>query len=150
MTAALKHCGGPAGRFSLLTRVRIARHFGSLEGRRQLARVRLLAFYVLFQSSPSHDDMMAFFVQEAEFVSELVGLLQACSSFAASSLLTVNMCRAGVGALCDVAAMDRRRSDQQEQQLQPCMPAECKEGQVMDCSVHSKTSSTPSELPCIG
>ncbi|KAK9821448.1 hypothetical protein WJX81_000342 [Elliptochloris bilobata] len=64
-------------RFSLLTRVRIARHFGSLDGRRQLARVRLLAFYVLFQSSPNHDDMMAFFVQEAEFVSELVGLLQA-------------------------------------------------------------------------
>lgn len=75
------YCGHSAGRFSLLTRVRIARHFGSLEGRRQLARVRLLAFYVLFQSSPSHDDMMAFFVQEAEFVSELVGLLQACSPF---------------------------------------------------------------------
>lgn len=64
-------------RFELLTRVRIARHFGQLEGRRRLARVRLLAFYVLFQSSPSHDDMMAFFVSEAEFVSELVGLLQA-------------------------------------------------------------------------
>ena len=64
--------------FELLTRVRIARHFGQLEGRRRLARVRLLAFYVLFQSSPSHDDMMAFFVSEAEFVSELVGLLQAC------------------------------------------------------------------------
>ncbi len=64
-------------RFSLLTRVRVARHFGRLEGRRQLARVRLLAFYVLFQSSPGHDDMMAFFVAEAEFVSELVGLLQA-------------------------------------------------------------------------
>lgn len=79
--------------------MRIARHFGSLEGRRQLARVRLLAFYVLFQSSPSHDDMMAFFVQEAEFVSELVGLLQACSSFAACSFLTISMCRAGVAAL---------------------------------------------------
>ena len=64
------------GRFELLTRIRIAKSFDNLEGRRQLVKERLLAFYVLFQSSPSPEDMTTFFNSEGEFVSELVQLLQ--------------------------------------------------------------------------
>lgn len=36
-------------KFKLLNRIRVARLFGTLHGRRQLVRTRLLAFYVLFQ-----------------------------------------------------------------------------------------------------
>lgn len=38
--------------------------------------MRLLAFYVLFQSSPSAEDMATFLASESEFVPELVQLLQ--------------------------------------------------------------------------
>lgn len=54
----------------------MAREFGSLAGRRHLVVVRLLAFFVLFQSNPQHEDMMAFFANEGEFVSELASLLE--------------------------------------------------------------------------
>lgn len=64
-------------RFELLTRIRVARSFGSLEGRRQMVKIRLLAFHVLFQCSPSQDDMTSFLTRETEFVPELVQLLQA-------------------------------------------------------------------------
>ena len=40
-------------------------------------RVRLLAFYVLCQSSPSTEDLAAFFNQEPDFVSELAAVLRA-------------------------------------------------------------------------
>jgi hypothetical protein len=40
-------------RFQLLAKVRVARHFGSLAGRRHLVAQRLLAFNVLYQSSPA-------------------------------------------------------------------------------------------------
>ncbi len=39
--------------------------------------MRLLAFYVLVQSSPSQEELTAFFSNEPEFVGELVSLLQA-------------------------------------------------------------------------
>ncbi|CAD7704534.1 unnamed protein product, partial [Ostreobium quekettii] len=64
-------------RFRLLTRIRIAQAFGTLEGRRHLVRVRLMAFCVLFQSNPLHGDMLSFFMSEPEFMNELVGLVQA-------------------------------------------------------------------------
>jgi E3 ubiquitin-protein ligase HUWE1 len=64
-------------RFQLLTRVRVARRFASLEGRRHLARVRLLAFYVLFQSNPAPEALAEYYGAEPEFVQELVGLLLA-------------------------------------------------------------------------
>lgn len=47
-------CGDDLTRFRLLTRIRIAHGFGTLEGRRHLVLVRLLAFCVLFQSNPLH------------------------------------------------------------------------------------------------
>lgn len=40
-------------RFELLCRIRIARGFGTLAGRRQLVKQRLLAFNVLLQCSPT-------------------------------------------------------------------------------------------------
>lgn len=64
-------------RFSLLSRIRVAHSFGSLQGRRHLVQTRLFAFYVWFQSNPGHEDITAFFQREGEFVSELVALLQA-------------------------------------------------------------------------
>lgn len=67
-------------RFLLLTKIRTAKGFGSLQGRRHLVRTRLLAFYVWFQSQPGHDETAAFFQKEGEIVSELVALLQAESA----------------------------------------------------------------------
>ena len=67
-------------RFTLLTKIRTAKGFGSLQGRRHLVRTRLLAFYVWFQSQPGHDETVVFFQKDAEIVSELVALLQAESA----------------------------------------------------------------------
>ncbi len=67
-------------RFTLLTKIRTAKGFGNLQGRRHLVRTRLLAFYVWFQSQPGHDETAAFFQKEGEIVSELVALLQAESA----------------------------------------------------------------------
>ncbi len=64
-------------RFSLLHRLQLARSFPTLQGRRQAIRVRLLAFYVLFQSNPGHEELARLFSTEPEFVSELVGVLRA-------------------------------------------------------------------------
>ncbi|EFJ18137.1 ubiquitin-protein ligase, UPL1 [Selaginella moellendorffii] len=62
-------------KFSLLTRIRFARAFSILETRRQYVRIRLAAFTALIQSNPDHEDLAAFFVNEPEFVNELVSLL---------------------------------------------------------------------------
>jgi len=66
----------PNLRFMLLTRLRFARAFVNLSLRRQYICVRLLAFTVLLQSSPDHEDLTAFFINEPEFVDELVSLLR--------------------------------------------------------------------------
>ncbi len=59
-------------RFDLLTRVRIAHQFGTLEGRRWLVRCRLQAFHVMFQCNPSPQMLSDFYAREPEFVSDLV------------------------------------------------------------------------------
>lgn len=41
-------------RFSLLARIRAARGFSTLEGRRQLVRVRLSSLIILMQANPDH------------------------------------------------------------------------------------------------
>ena len=64
-------------RFVLLCKIRTTRLFGSLEGRQALVSIRLLAFYVLVQSTPSQEEVASFFANEPEFVGELVSLLQA-------------------------------------------------------------------------
>ncbi|KAJ4975986.1 hypothetical protein NE237_001092 [Protea cynaroides] len=65
----------PGLRFSLLTRLRFARAFGSLASRQQYMCIRLYAFVVLVQASNDADDLTAFFNNEPEFINELVSLL---------------------------------------------------------------------------
>ncbi|XP_037491239.1 E3 ubiquitin-protein ligase UPL1 isoform X2 [Jatropha curcas] len=65
----------PSLRFSLLTRLRFARAFGSLASRQQYTCIRLYAFIVLVQASSDADDLVSFFNSEPEFVNELVLLL---------------------------------------------------------------------------
>lgn len=62
-------------RFSLLTRLRFARAFGSVASRQQYTCIRLYAFIVLVQASGDADDLVSFFNSEPEFVNELVSLL---------------------------------------------------------------------------
>ncbi|KAH8518946.1 hypothetical protein H0E87_000697 [Populus deltoides] len=62
-------------RFSLLTRLRFARAFGSLASRQQYTCIRLYAFIVLVQASSDADDLVSFFNSEPEFINELVSLL---------------------------------------------------------------------------
>ncbi|KAF6153803.1 hypothetical protein GIB67_001036 [Kingdonia uniflora] len=62
-------------RFSLLTRLRFARAFGSLASRQQFTCIRLYAFIVLVQASHDADDLAAFFNNEPEFINELVSLV---------------------------------------------------------------------------
>ncbi|KAK4575710.1 hypothetical protein RGQ29_026607 [Quercus rubra] len=62
-------------RYSLLTRLRFARAFGSLASRQQYTCIRLYAFIVLVQASGDADDLVSFFNSEPEFVNELVSLL---------------------------------------------------------------------------
>jgi E3 ubiquitin-protein ligase HUWE1 len=66
----------PRLRFSLLTRLRFARAFPHLSSRRQYICIRLLAFTVLLQSNPDHEDLTTFFINEPEFLDELVTILQ--------------------------------------------------------------------------
>eukprot|EP00258_Populus_trichocarpa_P029676 XP_024445695.1 E3 ubiquitin-protein ligase UPL1 isoform X3 [Populus trichocarpa] len=65
----------PSLRFSLLTRLRFARAFGSLASRQQYTCIRLYAFIVLVQASSDADDLVSFFNSEPEFINELVSLL---------------------------------------------------------------------------
>ncbi|KAM1998351.1 hypothetical protein ACFX16_005901 [Malus domestica] len=62
-------------RFSLLTRLRFARAFGSVATRQQYACIRLYAFIVLVQANSDADDLVSFFNAEPEFINELVSLL---------------------------------------------------------------------------
>ncbi|XP_054777632.1 E3 ubiquitin-protein ligase UPL1-like [Prosopis cineraria] len=62
-------------RFSLLTRLRFARAFGSLASRQQYTCIRLYAFIVLIQACADADDLVSFFNAEPEFINELVSLL---------------------------------------------------------------------------
>ncbi|KAG7953992.1 hypothetical protein I3843_12G138000 [Carya illinoinensis] len=62
-------------RFSLLTRLRFARAFGSLASRQQYTCIRLYAFIVLVQASGDAEGLVSFFNTEPEFVNELVLLL---------------------------------------------------------------------------
>uniref|UniRef100_A0A7N0U1T4 HECT-type E3 ubiquitin transferase n=2 Tax=Kalanchoe fedtschenkoi TaxID=63787 RepID=A0A7N0U1T4_KALFE len=62
-------------RFSLLTRVRFARAFGSLPSRQQYTRIRLYAFVVLAQASSDVDLLVSFFNNEPAFIDDLVTFL---------------------------------------------------------------------------
>ncbi|CAA0815395.1 E3 ubiquitin-protein ligase UPL1, partial [Striga hermonthica] len=62
-------------RFSLLTRLRFARAFGSLETRQQYTCIRLYAFVVLVQACSDTEDLVSFFNAEPEFINELVTML---------------------------------------------------------------------------
>ncbi|XAR67357.1 Ubiquitin--protein ligase [Bertholletia excelsa] len=65
----------PSLRFSLLTRLRFARAFGSLATRQKYTCIRLYAFAILVQVCADADDLASFFNSEPEFINELVSLL---------------------------------------------------------------------------
>ncbi|KAK1316360.1 E3 ubiquitin-protein ligase UPL1 [Acorus calamus] len=65
----------PNLRFSLLTRLRFARAFDSLPTRQQHVCIRLHAFIVFVQAGGDTDGLASFFVNQPEFVNELVSLL---------------------------------------------------------------------------
>ncbi|KAK9673731.1 hypothetical protein RND81_12G185600 [Saponaria officinalis] len=65
----------PNFRFSLFTRLRFARAFGSLALRQQYTCIRLYAFMVVVQASSDTDNLVSFFNCEPEFTNELVSLL---------------------------------------------------------------------------
>lgn len=72
----VKEYGVPPNlRFSLFTRLRFARAFGSLASRQQYTCIRLYAFVVLVQAGSDADDLVSFFNTEPEFTNELVSLL---------------------------------------------------------------------------
>ncbi|CAL0306067.1 unnamed protein product [Lupinus luteus] len=62
-------------RFSLLTRLRFARAFGSLASRQQYTCIRLYAFIILIQACADADDLVSFLNAEPGFLNELVSLL---------------------------------------------------------------------------
>ncbi|XP_065003917.1 E3 ubiquitin-protein ligase UPL1 isoform X2 [Musa acuminata AAA Group] len=61
--------------FSLSTRLRFAKAFGSLTARRQFIRIRLYAFNLLVQASNNADDLATFFNNAPEFIGEMLSLL---------------------------------------------------------------------------
>ncbi|RVW50067.1 E3 ubiquitin-protein ligase UPL1 [Vitis vinifera] len=67
-------------RFSLLTRLRFARAFGSLAARQQYTCIRLYAFMVLVQSGSDADDLASFFTAVPEVTNELPSVLNAVTS----------------------------------------------------------------------
>ncbi|XP_010675966.2 E3 ubiquitin-protein ligase UPL1 isoform X2 [Beta vulgaris subsp. vulgaris] len=76
LSMLVKEYGVPHNlRFSLFTRLRFARAFGSLASRQQYTCVRLYAFVVVVQASSDADDLVSFFNTEPEFTNELVSLL---------------------------------------------------------------------------
>ncbi|KAL2945069.1 E3 ubiquitin-protein ligase UPL1 [Bienertia sinuspersici] len=62
-------------RYSLFTRLRFARAFGSLASRQQYTCIRLYAFMVVVQATTDADNLVSFFNAEPEFTNELVSLL---------------------------------------------------------------------------
>ncbi|XP_028759255.1 E3 ubiquitin-protein ligase UPL1 [Neltuma alba] len=84
-------------RFSLLTRLRFARAFGSLASRQQYTCIRLYAFIVLIQACADADDLASFFNAEPEFINELVSLL----SYEDAALDKIRvLCVHSLAALC--------------------------------------------------
>ena len=64
-------------RFSLLTRLRYSRGFGSLGERRKLLEIRLLALVVFLQSNSDQEAISALYSNESEMVNELIMVLGA-------------------------------------------------------------------------
>lgn len=72
----VKEYGVPPNlRYSLFTRLRFARAFGSLTSRQQYTCIRLYAFMVVVQASSDAENLVSFFNTEPEFTNELVSLL---------------------------------------------------------------------------
>ncbi|KAL4856977.1 E3 ubiquitin-protein ligase UPL1 [Chlorella vulgaris] len=63
-------------RFALLHKIRTARAFAAPDSRQVLLRLRLISFYVAFQSNPSPTDIVALFQGAPDFVHQLAALLR--------------------------------------------------------------------------
>ncbi|CAA6653418.1 unnamed protein product [Spirodela intermedia] len=66
----------PEHRFSLLSRIRYAHAFHSRRTCKIYARVCILAFIVLVQSSDAHDELISFFANEPGYTNELISLVR--------------------------------------------------------------------------
>lgn len=64
-------------RFTLLQKIRVAKRFSSIEGRRQLVCNRLMAINVFLQSVHNPEHISAFFMAEGELVNEIIALVEA-------------------------------------------------------------------------
>ncbi|KAG5154879.1 hypothetical protein AAZX31_05G122700 [Glycine max] len=121
-------------RFSLLTRLRFARAFGSLSSRQQYTCIRLYAFIVLIQASADADDLVSFFNVEPGFINELVSLL----SYEDAVLEKIRiLCLHSLAALCQ----DRSR----QQSVQTAVTSGGHRGilsSLMQKAIDSVTSNT--------
>lgn len=121
-------------RFSLLTRLRFARAFGSLASRQQYTCIRLYAFIVLIQACADADDLVWFFNAEPGFINELVSLL----SYEDAVLEKIRiLCLHSLAALCQ----DRSR----QQSVQTAVTSGGHRGilsSLMQKAIDSVTSNT--------
>ncbi|XP_047178631.1 E3 ubiquitin-protein ligase UPL1-like isoform X1 [Vigna umbellata] len=121
-------------RFSLLSRLRFARAFGSLASRQKYICIRLYAFIVLIQACADADDLVSFFNAEPGFINELVSLL----SYEDAVLEKIRiLCLHALAALCQ----DRSR----QQSVQTAVTSGGHRGilsSLMQKAIDSVTSNT--------
>ncbi|KAL0306248.1 UNVERIFIED_CONTAM: E3 ubiquitin-protein ligase UPL1 [Sesamum radiatum] len=121
-------------RFSLLTRLRFARAFSSLEARQQYTCIRLYAFIVLVQACSDTDDLVSFFNTEPEFINELVTMLS--HEDAVPEKIRI-LCLLSLVALCQ----DRSR--------QPTVLTAVTSGGHRGCSAMREAGFIPTLLPLL-
>jgi len=62
-------------RFALLNRIRIARSLGTVEGRKQCVKLRLMAFRMLFQTNPDHNELSSLLSNEPGLVEDFLNIM---------------------------------------------------------------------------
>ncbi|KAM7259413.1 hypothetical protein ACFE04_015154 [Oxalis oulophora] len=95
-------------RFSLLTRIRYARAFGSPRICRLYSRICLLSFIVLVQSNDSQEELTSFFANEPEFTNELIRIVRSEDSIS-GNIRTLAMLALGAQLAAYSASHDRAR-----------------------------------------
>eukprot|EP01018_Ginkgo_biloba_P030617 Gb_17424 [translate_table: standard] len=93
----------------LWTRIRYACAFSSLTTRRQYSCIRLLAFMVLVQSSDTHEQLGAFFLNDPEFMNELIKVVQS-EDFIPENVRALSMWALGYQFAAVSASHERTRA----------------------------------------